>query len=69
MYKLGRPSAYRGGFKGSDRLFRACWGDYRRWLRNGAMGLPQEMMEVRHWLDAIASDKVNNSRSRFYIYG
>jgi hypothetical protein len=52
----------------SYRLFSACWSQYRAWLR-GAIDSPTCDRDVLDWLDSIASEKVNNSRSKFYIYG
>jgi hypothetical protein len=67
-YKLKRKSEYRRSFKGSDRMFNACWKRYREFL-NGSIDDPQSDTDVDEWLDSIASEKVNNSRSSFYITG
>jgi len=67
-YKLKAKSYYRRKFDGSDRLFNTCWNQYRNWL-NSAIDDPQEDSDVLDWLDSIASEKVNNSKSTFYIYG
>jgi len=55
-------------FDGSGALFDACWNQYKQWL-NGAIDSPENISDVMNWLDNIASEKVNNPRSRFYIYG
>ena len=68
MYTLQNPSHYAQSFDGSARLFRACWNQYRSWLR-GAIDNPESDADVLDWLDQIASEKVNNPNSAFYIYG
>jgi hypothetical protein len=55
-------------FSGSERLFSACWNQYLAWLR-GAIDDPETQADVDQWLDQIASEKVNNPKSVFYIYG
>lgn len=67
-YRLQRPGYYRTLFDGSDRLFAACWRQYREYL-NGGIDDPSCDADVIDWLDALASEKVNNPRSTFYIYG
>jgi len=61
-------TAASGTFDGSDDLFRACWRRYLQYLR-GAINSPTSQDDVDEWLDAIASELVNDSGSRFYIYG
>lgn len=68
QYILQPPRTYRYMVKMSDRLFRACWAHYRRLLAN-AIDFPNSDDDVVSWLDSIASEKVNNPRSTFYIYG
>lgn len=58
----------RKNFNGSAALFEACWRQYITYL-NGAIDDPRNQGDVDSWLDTIASEKVNNSRSRFYIHG
>lgn len=58
----------RKSFDGSQALFNACWNQYLAWLR-GAIDSPDDQGDVDNWLDQIASEKVNNPRSKFYIYG
>lgn len=53
---------------GSERLFNACWRQYRAYV-NGATADPQNIDDVTGWINSIASEKVNDSRSTFYIYG
>ena len=67
-YKLQRPSYYRPMFDGGDRLFACAWRTYVRW-RAGSIDSPDSDDEVVGWLNQIASERVNNSRSSFYIYG
>ena len=54
-------------FDGSQDLFDACWREYRRLL--SGTDDPSELNDVLSWLDTIATGKVNNPRSRFFIYG
>ncbi len=67
-YVLQKPHVYRHSFRGSDRLFRACWTQYRRYLV-GSIDDPTCDDDVAGWLDSIASEKVNNSKSVFYLRG
>ena len=67
-YELKKKQEYRKNFEGSDRLFNACWGQYIFWLQ-GAIDNPSCDYDVENWLDQIASEKVNDSRSSFYLYG
>jgi hypothetical protein len=55
-------------FDGSERLFNACWKQYREYLA-GSIEDPQSIEDVTGWLETIASEKVNNPDSTFYIYG
>lgn len=55
-------------FNGSLDLFNACWRKYRRDMLPGTDD-PEELSDVTGWLEAIASELVNDSSSRFYIYG
>lgn len=54
-------------FDGSDELFAACWRQYRAYV-NGAIDDPESLEDVLEWLDSIASEKVNDPRSRFYMW-
>ena len=67
-YTLKDKNYYRKEFDGSSRLFNACWRQYIGYLRV-AIDDPTCDMDVDDWLENIASEKVNNSRSVFYIYG
>lgn len=67
-YVLKRKAHYRKEFDGSHALFDACWKVYKRYLRD-AIDNPENDDEVSAWLDNIASEKVNNPGSRFYIFG
>lgn len=49
-------------------LFTACWYQYMTYL-NGGTDDPSNLDDVMGWLESIASEKVNNPRSKFYIYG
>ena len=55
-------------FDGSNELFDACWRQYRQYV-NGGTDDPDDIDDVMEWLDGIASEKVNNPKSRFWIYG
>ena len=55
-------------FGGSGRLFGACWSTYLGDL-NGAIDMPECSLDIDDWLETIASEKVNNPNSVFYIYG
>ena len=55
-------------FDGSQNLFNACWRQYRGFV-NGGTDDPENIDDVMNWLDQIASEKVNNPSSVFYIYG
>lgn len=50
-------------FRGSTALFNACWKQY---LRDSD---DTDINDVMDYLDELASSRVNNSASRFYIYG
>jgi len=60
--------ASRENFEGSNSLFSACWRQYLGYL-HGATDNPESQDDIDSWLDSIASEKVNNPRSTFYIYG
>ena len=55
-------------FDGSERLFNACWTTYLGYL-NGAIDMPECGLDIDDWLENIASERVNNPNSTFYIYG
>ena len=67
-YRLQRPSYYRPMFDGGDRLFACAWRTYKRYL-NSDIDNPRSDADVLEWLELIASERVNNSDSSFYIYG
>ncbi len=56
---------FRREFDGSEALFNACWRQLRRDVYTGSM--PED--EIAAWLEAFAAERVNNPRSKFYIYG
>ena len=58
----------RSRFDGSLGLFEACWRQYLTYV-NGGTDNPTRIDDVTGWLDAIASEKVNNPESKFYIHG
>ena len=55
-------------FGGTDRFFAACWSQYLRYLET-AIDFPKTQEEVSAWLDSIASEKVNDPKSKFFIHG
>jgi uncharacterized protein (DUF427 family) len=61
---IAKKRDYFGAFEGSERLFNACWNAYRKAVREG-----NAIEDVSAFLDAMASDKVNDSKSVFYLYG
>jgi len=67
-YILKPRSYYQGRFDGGRELFSACWRQYRTYL-NGAIDDPRDDRDVLHWLDEIASERVNDCKSRFFIRG
>ena len=70
-----RPKLWRGikrlaqqRFEGSPKLFTSCWKVYKGWLAQ-EVNSPGCIGDVLKDLDQIASKKVNNSRSLFYMHG
>jgi len=55
-------------FDGSLELFNASWREYRNYL-NGSIDNPDCQLDVNEWIEQIASVKVNDPKSKFYIYG
>lgn len=60
---------YKKSFSGSSDLFNVCWRKFL--IFQSATGEPDinEIIEVETLLDQFASELVNDSSSRFYIYG
>jgi len=54
-------SEARRTFDGSNELFEACWREYSK--------NEEYFDDTPSVLEMIASEKVNNPKSRFYIYG
>ena len=52
----------------SDRLFNACYHQLMTWIRQGAIDTP-DLTDASDWIERLMSERVNNSRSPFYIYG
>lgn len=67
VWKSARKFA-RKRFDGSDDLFNTCWREYIGHCR-GVIDNPRCLADIMGWLEALASEKVNNPDSRFYIYG
>jgi hypothetical protein len=61
---ISRKNEAKKQFDGSNALFNYCW---RKLLRiekeNGIVE------DVNNYLDTLAAEEVNDSSSRFYIYG
>ena len=60
---------YRKSFNGSDDLFNAVWRKLRSYAKSSINLDWNDREEVDQWLSDLASELVNDSRSRFYIYG
>ena len=56
-------------FDGSSDFFRACWSEYHRMISSGAIDGPKSIVDADGWIESIAAKKVNNPRSRYYIFG
>jgi len=56
---------FRREFDGSEELFNTCWRQLKREVYTSSMHAD----EVSAWLEAFAAERVNNPRSKFYIYG
>lgn len=71
METIGKADARRRAIErgDSERLFNACWQQLVRFSQQGAINWPATVEELDGWLDSIAAEKVNNPRSKFYIYG
>lgn len=52
----------------SSRLFQACYRQLLQWIRQGAIYMP-DLDEACNWMDLLISERVNNPRSQFYMYG
>jgi hypothetical protein len=64
MYRIQPPKHYKKKFDGSKSLFQICWEDFLRDSPN-----VENDEEVYDYLDYRASEYVNDSHSRFYLYG
>lgn len=58
-----KKSDYFNNFDGSYALFCSCWADYLKYRRY------MEIDDIQEFLNDRASEKVNDSKSQFYIYG
>lgn len=67
-YTLKPKRYYRNLFRGSTRLFDACWRVYRERFMEGVEEASSDH-DVLVALDWHASRMVNNPSSSFYIYG
>jgi hypothetical protein len=59
---------YWKSFEGSRDLFDECWKMLRREAKHTEIDF-NENLDIEQRLKNFASDKVNDPRSRFYIYG
>ena len=55
-------------FNTSKRLFNSAWKQYIVYLR-GSIDNPIDDNDIVNWIEQIISEKVNNPKSSFYIYG
>ena len=67
-YKIEKKSYYGRLFDGSERLFNNCWRELAADISNGLNEFDDDN-DVLRVLDEIASIKVNNPKSKFYMYG
>ena len=63
--KAWKKAQFWTDFDGSEALFNACWRQLKKEVYTSSM--PAD--EVAAWLEAFAAERVNNPRSKFYIYG
>lgn len=68
MYSIQAKAYYSARFDGSAALFSTCWRKYRKLIAEGYDD-PTCDEDVDSFLDALASEQVNDSNTRFYIYG
>ena len=64
MYRVKHPKHYRKQFDGSNNLFKECWANFLHSSPN-----VEDDSEVIDYLDAVASELVNDEESEFYLYG
>ena len=67
-YKIEKKSYYGRLFDGSERLFNNCWREFLTVINNGLTTFNDDN-DVLRVLDEIASTRVNNPKSKFYMYG
>ena len=60
---------YARGFDGSRDLFDTVWRKLRSYAKSSINLDWNNNKEVESWLETLASELVNNPKSRFYIYG
>jgi hypothetical protein len=67
---LHKEKIYLKHFKGNSsiELFKSAWAEYIGYLR-GAIDDPDDESDIVNWIEQIISAKVNNPKSKFYIYG
>lgn len=64
-----KKSDYLKTFDGSLDLFESCWRKLRKYALSSIDLDFNESSEVEQWLSDLAAELVNDSNSRFYIYG
>ena len=52
----------------SDQLFNACYRELNTWIRQGAIDTP-DLQDAANWIEQLMAERVNDSRSPFYLYG
>ena len=60
---------YRKSFSGSSDLFNVCWRKLLSYAKSSIDLDWHDSEEVERWLSVLSSELVNDSSSRFYIYG
>ena len=61
---MGRKAEAKKNFNGSERMFEACWRQLTDLEHQGLV-----VAEVDETLSSFASERVNDEKSPFYMYG
>ena len=56
-------------FEGSQGLFNYCWRKWREYVRASGNGVTTAAEDVLMFLNDVASEQVNNPKSKYYLYG
>ncbi len=60
-----KKSNFRKTFEGSEGLFESCWGEFLSWFADTC----NSVYEIEECLDYLASQRVNDPKSKWYITG